>query len=415
MLIVATLIAVAAVIFLIPEIGLVLCMVVGALLKGMVQPYVEVVDVTLYLVAVTYFTVFVRSSADRTLALPDARINILVGLFLSLLFVSLLWTPVEAAGLYKLARVAFLTVSMMYATVMWCTSVDRVRRVLFLFTCVALTYAAVTFIIVFFVDNQLSSDMRANIRGACAIGVGQLLAMAILAAVAVRQLVAGRATRIVIDALAVVSVVELVALNSRGPLIALLVGVGCLVLLSWVDRGRRVLGISMALLTIVAVAFAVLPSRYTGRYQLLTDLGSTSVSARVEMWSIVAAHGADWFLTGAGTSGFGVAYLGDADLGAAMRLYPHNIFLDVFVNGGFFALLVFGCLIGLLLYRGFLLCRAAEGTVRSAGIAATVLFVAFLVASLFSGNLLDTRPLWLFAGLVVSLQLVARRIERVGR
>jgi len=404
----------ALLIFRIPELGLVLCVIIGAFLKGLVQPYVEPVDVTLCLIVATYVSVFLRSLMERTLTAPDMKVNLLVGLFLALLSFSLLYTPMRDAGLEELARFALLTISVMYMTVLWCNSVERIERLLLFFVGITLTYATATFVLIFLVDNELSSAFRAGIEGTSALGTAQLLAAGILAALVTRDLVAGRTRRLLVDVLTVLAVVELIALDSRGPLIALVAGGACLFLLASSTRRRRVFSGGVALLTVIAFSFALLPSHYTQRYALITDLASPSVAARMDMWHFVIQNSSDWFFTGAGISGFAFAYLGDAGLAAeATGLYPHNIFLDVFADAGFFALLVFACLIGLLLHRGIRLCRVAEGSLQSLGLGAVVPFVALLVASLFSGDITDTRPLWLFAGLILSLQLVVARIEQV--
>jgi len=103
---------------------------------------------------------------------------------------------VPTTGFDKMARIVFLTISMMYMTVMWCTSVERVRRLLFLFVGITLTYAAATFILVFLVNNDLSSEWRANIANTSELGTAQLLVTGILAALVVRDLVASRARRL---------------------------------------------------------------------------------------------------------------------------------------------------------------------------------------------------------------------------
>jgi biotin transporter BioY len=77
--------------------------------------------------------------------------------------------------------------------------------------------------------------------------------------------------------------------------------------------------------------------------------------------------------------------------------------LDVFAAAGFFALLVFAWLIGSFIYRGIKASRTGEQSAHLLGLATVVSLIVFLVAGFFSMALIDTRPLWFFGGVVLSL------------
>ena len=169
------------------------------------------------------------------------------------------------------------------------------------------------------------------------------------------------------------------------------------------------------MLVVVVASFLLLPSQYTGRYEQITNLASGSVAVRIDLWDCVRAHWASWFLTGTGIAGFMAVYLGSVDLAAsATGLYPHNIFLDVFADAGFFALLTFTCLLGLLLRRGVGLRHPAAESHLRLSIAIIVPLVTIMVGTLFSGDLAGTRPLWFFAGLVLSMDIVRKRCGTSG-
>jgi hypothetical protein len=65
------LIPLTALIFRFPELGLVLCLVAGLLFKGMVQPLLGLLDITVCLFAITYGSIFIRSCMEKKLGLPD--------------------------------------------------------------------------------------------------------------------------------------------------------------------------------------------------------------------------------------------------------------------------------------------------------------------------------------------------------
>jgi O-antigen ligase len=202
----------------------------------------------------------------------------------------------------------------------------------------------------------------------------------------------------------IAGLVELIALNSRGPLIALAAGAVCLFFLySPREKGRVVL-LALPMIAIIACAFVLLPEQFTSRYALVTSTESVSIAERLRMWQFVGAHFSDWFFAGAGIFGFAYYYLpGQAEL-SIWGAYPHNVFLDVFAAAGFFALLVFAWLIGLLIYRGIKVSRTGETSPHLLGLATVVPLIVFLVASLFSMSIIGTRPLWFFGGLILALE-----------
>ena len=397
------LVLLAALIFRIPELGLVLCLVIGSLLKGIVQPLLGPIDVTVYLFAVTYGSIFIRCCMERKLALPDLRINIGVLLLVALLLGSLLYTPLPRQGTETFLRFILLTVSIMYAAFMWCTNIDRVKRLLFIFIGVVLAYGTAAFIWVFLMGHGLYPGSRAPFAGTPVLGVSQLLAAAIPTAFILRGFASSKHKRLVLNLLMTIAVVELIALNSRGPVIAFLAGGVCLFLLCFPKEKRRLVFLASVALPVVVLVFILLPSQYTGRFLLMTSLESASIGERLNMSQFVLGHFSDWFLAGSGISGFGYHYYGPAEhpiFGAS----PHNIFLDIFAHVGFFGLLAFVWLIVSAAHKGTRISRTRDQSFHLLGLASVVPLIVFLVAGLFSMSLITTRPLWFFVGLILSLE-----------
>jgi O-antigen ligase len=409
---VVPLLLLAILIFKFPELGLVLCLVVGSLFKGLIQPLLGDIDITVYLFAVTYGSIFIRSCVDKKLALPDLKINIGVLLLIGFLLASLFYTPLHEQGTEVVLRFVFLNVSIMYAIFMWCTDINRIKRLLSIFVGVILAYSTTLIVWVFFIQHGVHPSLRAALTETPSLGVAQFLAAAIVAAFALRGFISGKYKRLALNLLIIIGVVELIALNSRGPLIAFVVGAICLFFLYSPRNRVKIIVFSTVIVVVLVLAFILLPEQYTGRYALLTNLESGSVAARLSMWQFVAAHFSDWFFTGAGVFGFAYYYCpGQAEL-SIWGAYPHNVFLDIFAAVGFFGLLVFVWLIGSLIYRGIKTSRIGEQSSRLLGLATVVPLIVFLVAGLFSMSIIGTRPLWFFGGVLLSLEwLRAKRSE----
>jgi len=409
LLVIIPLVPLAVLIFKVPELGLVLCLVGGTFFKGMIQPLLGPVDITVYLFAVTYGSIFIRCSMEKKLALPDLRINIGVLLLIGLLLASLLYTPLPRQGTDVFLRFVFLTISIMYATFMWCTSINRIKRLLLILIGVVFAYSTALIVWVFFLQQGVHLGSRAAFPETPSLGVAQLLAAGIITAFILRGFVTSKYKRLTLNLLMIMGVVELIALNSRGPLIAFLAGVVCLFLLYSPREKRRLIVPSLAPLVAIIYAFIFLPSQYTARYALITNLESSSIAARLGAWQYVVEHFSDWFFTGAGIFGFAYYYApGQAEL-SIWGAYPHNIFLDVFAAAGFFGLLAFVWLIGCLVHKGIKVSETRERAFHLLGLATVVPFITFLVAGLFSMSIIGTRPLWFFGGVILSLEWLWRK------
>lgn len=399
------LIPLAVLIFKVPELGLVLCLVIGALFKGMIQPLLGPVDITVYLFAVTFGSIFIRGSIEKNLPLPDLRFNIGVLLLIGLLLASLIYTPLLRQGTEMFLRLIFLSISMLYATFMWCNNITRIKRLLFIFLGILLAYGTAAFIWVFLLGNV--SGSRAPFPETSVLGVAQFLAAGILIAFILRTFVSGKYKRLTLSLLMIMGTAELIALNSRGPLIAFVVGAVCLFFLySPREKGRSVV-LSTVIVTVLILAFILLPSQYVARYASIVNIESPSIAWRLGAWQYVLQHFSEWFFTGAGLCGFAYYYAGTTDP-LASATYPHNIFLDIFADTGFFGLIVFVWLIGYLFYKGIIISRVGESSIHLLSLAATVALIVIVIEHLFSGTI-AARGLWFFGGLILSLERLWRK------
>ncbi len=400
------LIPLAIVIFRIPELGLVLCFIASSLFKGMVQPLLGPIDLTVYLFAVTYSSIFIRCLRSHSFVLPDRKINISIGLLLALLLASLFYSPLPRLGAEMFLRFAFLTVSVMYATFLWCNNnIERIKKTLTIFTWISLGYGAVLLCwILLLQPTDFVNTVRATLQQTPALSVAQILVIGIIIAFLLRDFLYNKYKRIALNVLMLVGIVELVALNSRGPLIAFIMGgVALFILYPRGQRKQLVIPYTIAATTMI-LAFIFLPQQFTARYALLADPQSSSIAWRLDAWWFVIQHIPDWFFTGAGLCGFQYYYLGPVDAFHAVS-YPHNIFLGIFANAGIIALLAFVGFIYILLHGGLKMTRATTvqfQTIGSYALIAITVIVVLMTTYQFSGSIISSRGLWLFAGLLLA-------------
>jgi len=393
----------AIIIFKIPEIGLVLCLIIGSLAKGIIQPFLGSIDITVYLFFITYGAIIVRSLMERKVWLPDFITNIGILLLIAFLLISLFYTPEPVQGIEIFLRFVLLTVSLLYATFMWCNNVTRIKRLFFVLVIILLAYSSFAFIWIFLLGQDQPKDTRAPFAETPVLGIAQLLAATILITFILRAFVRSRWKKNLLLLLVIIGIVELIALNSRGPMLAFIITAACLFIFHSAAPGKR-LAIISGIALVILCAFAFLPSDYTDRYARLFVFDSPSVAARLNMWIFVVNNFNEWFFTGAGISGFNhYYYYVPMGIKPLTRLDPHNIFMDVFVSAGFFALIIFISLMIVLLYKGILVSRSSDPSFHILGLAAIIALIYFIIAGLFSMSIIGTRPLWFFGGVILAL------------
>jgi len=211
--------------------------------------------------------------------------------------------------------------------------------------------------------------------------------------------------------LAVLSTIALIALNSRGPLIAFLCGVFSIIFLIGEER-KKYIFLLLKLIGALSIIFIFIPKEYTSRYSLITNLESSSISARLSAWRFVVDHFSEWFFKGAGLSGYAYYSHPGNPYFSIFGNHPHNIFLDIFADVGFLGLLFFLGIIGFIFYKGFKMCRVADYKFRILGLSSFIAFIVFMIENLFSMSLIGTRPIWFFGGLILSLEYIWRKESR---
>lgn len=270
----------------------------------------------------------------------------------------------------------------------------HVQRVAFLAVLATFGIAAGVLTLVWGERAAIAAGLSANVLlldGANTIGTARLAGtgalILIAAAVVIGRGRLGRRVGFIVAGLGLL--VVMVATGSRGPLAGIIVGITALILLVPAMRGRRVWSlILLGLGTLAAYAWA--SSRgyvSSGRaFAWLAGERDTSTQAREHLWDVAVDH------TSRNPIGTGWGGFTSVDGVPPGLSYPHNLFLEVYVEAGWLigtAVLVF---VAASLWR--LMRRSGEPV-------AAIMFVlaAFAVANaMVSGDINDNRLLWILLG-----------------
>jgi O-Antigen ligase len=193
--------------------------------------------------------------------------------------------------------------------------------------------------------------------------------------------------------------VVVIQIGSRGPLISLILALPIVVLTSKLPRRERLAGVGF--LATLALFFVATISNIgsAGASRLLVFVsGDTTDTARSALADIAIRH-----IT---SSPFGIGWSGFAQLpevrdGVISAFYPHNMFLEIFVEGGWIAGIAFVAFVIAALRN----LRMASST--PAGILFYGLALYWLLAAQFSSDINGNRMTW--AALSFGFATVASR------
>lgn len=242
--------------------------------------------------------------------------------------------------------------------------------------------------------NDVYAD-RLSLEGGNTISAARLVGAGVLIAF-LRALMAGRArSRIVWWAVTVGGSLVIAAIGSRGPFVALVAAGLATVLLSIVFTGRRLRVVTWSAVAIGGLLLFVFEQgdALGERFTLL--LGQGGDEARRWLYR-TALRSIEENPFGIGWGGFGRLPSVSSVVGGG-GAYPHNLFLEVFVEGG----VVAG--VALIVFIGFTLVRIRRVSVDATGTAVFALAIYWLLAAQTSSDINANRMTWvaLAVGLAV--------------
>ena len=201
------------------------------------------------------------------------------------------------------------------------------------------------------------------------------------------------ALKIVSIIISILSLYWLLVTSTRGVIIAVFITLA-LYFIVWTAEGRkRIAFVAVVSIFVGAIVFNVLNIEQFGVLDRFTDLRFTyhrmpRFFDYSRAWSIFQEN----ILLGAGPAGY---------LAITGRVYPHNIFLELIAEYGLFGLGAFILIVGGGLYNAW---RILYGKLFDYKINVFILlWIYFLIASMFSGSITVNRSLWVTSGIFISV------------
>ncbi len=341
----------------------------------------------------------------------------------SYLLLSVSWSPAPKYGLSKalsfagFGGVLFLTTSALGHP----KAVLRSLWILFALAVGTSIYTLVT--LVRSVGNlpKILEFYRASFLGVNPISYAQWAGAVAVASLAIAPVVRTRWRRVLAYLGSAILVIVVLAANSRGPMLCLVLTVAVLVLAeARRSRSYRALAWMTGAVIVFLLAISLLPKQLVSRYSDFSEErgGFYAVGSRLTVYQRLRAweSAVDVSLAEPTTMAFGLGCGGFAHAyyHADVQWWPHNIFLEVLSEGG---------IVGLLLLAGHWGTFLLLGRRRGAGIRPTdesrrriylALGLALLflfIGAQFSGDLSHNRRLWYFLGLLNAANSEAERSE----
>lgn len=216
----------------------------------------------------------------------------------------------------------------------------------------------------------------------------------------------------VVGAMAVVFGAALLWTGSRGPVFSFIATGIAVLLFQWWRRGRSEQrwndGMMIGAVVLVAASLLLLPQDLKERF-LEPGAGGPGLQGESFSWSMrlfllrsALAGLPSMGLFGIGTGGFSAAAV-DSDL----RLYPHNILLEVFLENGWPGIVLLALFLFMSVRTALrLLRRPAVSTEAHLGL---FLGVFMLGNAMVSGDLTTNEGVWIWGGFIGALQIAAGR------
>jgi len=344
--------------------------------------------------------------------------------FTGMLFISTLYTPSPEYGNMKAFSFLFFNWALFLFPILVIREEKTCWRIIFLLVALGgvVSLSTIFTLLKGISQQNLLLSYRASFLGINSISYGGWVGMIAILLISVLPRINKRIQRITAILMILLLTVALLVSNSRGPLLSFILTLLVILIVRFRSIPKKKLAFLFGIFIIlIIVTFTLLPAQLTSRYtdifqnrQSQNYLTYYTVNARLHAWITslqIASENLITFIFGVGSGGFSnKIYFQD------IRLYPHNIFLEVLCELG---------LIGLVLIVWHFLSILLDGIRTLSGRTTDeqkVLLFAFLMMTIFglisaqfSGDLNDNRRLWFYLGLLVAIMTVSKRHRSMGK
>lgn len=354
----------------------------------------------LYYLIVTLGTIVAFAVCHlRRLVQSPGRTLLLLALFVTLVPGALLATHTT----YSEAKLQGLVIAAVVLATPLCLGLDTTRTLAVV--TIGMGVVAVVYSVLLLVLGGASDTGRVSAFGLNPIGIGRLTAVgAVVAFAFLMSRGLGRWwTNVLALAVIALCMSASITTGSRGPVLAAVVAWA--VMLVALVAGRRLsFWWLIALVAAAAAVYGLLAGDGSGGLDRLQEGGDSGRSGLYDdTLRLIVAHpvGIGW--------GNLPGYLPQDALDDSGVLYPHNLFLEVAVEGGWLALVAVTVVIVIVCVRAFALAR------RSSSIWPLILLGSFAFAFVnaqFSSDIVGNRMLWVTLGFAIAL--IGRRSTKGG-
>lgn len=361
------------------------------------------VDITLLFLILSFLVFLYRSlqnSFAQRLPYSFTKVAALFLLLAACLIGGLLYTQSMEYGFDKALRFVFLTGWAFFGAALLISDYLSLRR---------FSWALVTISTAMAIDALLSYPGAGQVSFVTAFGsnyialaraggLGLLTTVAFLLPTERRPLV-----RLCLGVMAALQLWAALSAGARGPVLALILSSLFFFALSVrgfprlrIERFALRIGV-LAFLIFIAIAIAgqELFSTLVFRMRVALTEGGTSLVTRLELYRAALELWAKSPIWGNGTGQFGVAVAGED-----IRLYPHNIVLELGAETGSIGVLVFGTMIGMAFVDGLRRLYRTKGLSKTIARYLLVVSCFALLNAMVSGDINDNKMLFALVGLL---------------
>lgn len=300
----------------------------------------------------------------------------------------LLMVPPTAYGTEKSQSIILLVMVTVAPACFW-DSRTGARLTLIIVSCGSLLFAA--FLLIY---STVTSSGRVSVLSLNPVGAARMTGIFVVTGLAVVMCSHLRThLRFAVLAGAVICAIATLTTGSRGPALSIIVALTIVLILTLRSRHVQFKALAFGLGAVVVAFIFAFESNMAGISRVLDggDSGRSGIYSFTLTQALANPEGLGW-------GGFaGIAWRWGS---LSDRIYPHNLVLEVFVEGGFIALFGF---IALLTYAGWHGARSYLRSKDRVECVALGLYVYALVNAQFSSDLVGNRLLWVSLGLVLAL------------
>ena len=378
-------------------------------------------DITLLFLFLSFFAFTKRLlNSGFTYKIPKNFV-ILSGLFFGMaavILLGLMYTPSKVHSLDKALRFIFITGWAFFGAILLIRNIDSLKR----FLSTLITIAVFMAIDAALNSYNLKAGRFVTAFGSNYIALARISGVALLAVISIMLIDAkGKIAKIGLWIVGLLLLWSLMAAGARGPIIAF--GLSMVIFLLWsiwiipeirIERFGLKLGITMAIISSLIFIFFnklginVIAVRFL---TLLREEGGGG--SALQRWDYYQ-HAVDLIKTfpffGQGTGSFGLSYLGQD-----IRVYPHNILLELWAENGIIGVVFFLIMIGYTLGKTIAKLLIIKGREREISKALLTLGCFMLFNAMLSGDINDNRMLFTFLALNgVKISFKKDRNEKYG-